>query len=119
MPRVGRGARSDVSCVDGAGAEIHEGAWKASKHGDRVLKLADGLPGRGAEGTRQLSVMHEVGAKELRDGEDPLGMTDVGDDLFLEEGRELGGADGTADAGEASLEDAAVEVPRIRLAPRP
>jgi hypothetical protein len=65
----------------------------------------------------------------------PLGVADVGDHLVLEEGRELGGALGPAgrtepptfaresqeelggavgapDAGEASLEDAAVEVPR-------
>jgi hypothetical protein len=79
--------------------------------------------------------MHEVRAKHLGDGEDPLGVTDVGDDLVLEEGGELGsalgpagraepapfagkgeqvlgGAVGAPDAGEASLEDAAVEVPR-------
>lgn len=79
--------------------------------------------------------MHEAGAKEPRDGEDPLGMSDDGDDLVLEKGRELcgalgsagwtepapftregeqvlGGAIWTADAGEASLEDAAVEAPR-------
>ena len=40
--------------------------------------LADGLPGRGAERAQQLSVMHEVGAKEFRDGEHPLGVADVG-----------------------------------------
>lgn len=79
--------------------------------------------------------MHEVGAKELGDGEDPLNMADVSDYLVLEKCGELGsalgpagraepapfagkgeqvlgGAIGTADAGEASLEDAAVEIPR-------
>jgi len=80
-------------------------------------------------------MMHEVRAKHLGDGENPLGVADVGDHLVLEEGgelgralgaaggteppsfagkreQELGSAAGAADAGEASLEDAAVEVPR-------
>ena len=65
----------------------------AGRHGHQ---LADGLPGRGAEGTQQLSVMHEAGAKELRDGEDPLGVADIRDHLVLQEGGELGGALGAA-----------------------
>jgi hypothetical protein len=32
---------------------------------------------------QQLAMMHEVRAKELRDGEDPLGMADVGGHLVL------------------------------------
>lgn len=114
---------------DHTGAEV---SLFAGRHGHQ---LASGLPGRGAERAEELAVMHEVGAKELGDGEDPLGMADVSDHLVLEEGRELGsalgparraepaplagkgeqvlgGAVGTADAGEAPLEDAAVEVPR-------
>ena len=46
-------------------------------------------------------MMHEVRAKELRDGEDPLSMADVGDDLVLKEGRELGRAFGPAGWAEA------------------
>ncbi len=109
-----------------------EGLFLAGRYGHQ---LADGLPGRGTERAEELSVMHEVGAKELGDGEDPLGVADVGDDLVPEQGGELGGAlgaagwaepapftregeqvlggaIGTADAGEASLEDAGVELSR-------
>ena len=98
-------------------------------------QLADGLPGGGAERAEQPPVMHETRAKEPGDGEDPLGVADVGDDLVRQEGYELdgvlgaagwaepapfagrgeqalGGAVRAADSGEASLEDAAVEVPR-------
>jgi len=40
--------------------------------------------------------MHEVGAKALRDGEDPLGVADIRDHFVLQEGGELGGALGAA-----------------------
>ena len=63
------------------------------RHGHR---LADGLPGRGAERAEELPVVHEVGAKHLGDGENPLGVADVGDHLVLEEGGELGRALGAA-----------------------
>jgi hypothetical protein len=53
------------------------------------------------EAVQQLAVMHEVGAKELRDGEDPLSMADVGDHLVLKEGRELRRAFGPAGWAEA------------------
>ena len=73
----------------------------AGRHGHQP---ADGLPGHGdgsAERAEQLAVMHEVEAKELGDGEDPLGVSDVGDHLVLEEGRELGGALGPARGAQA------------------
>jgi hypothetical protein len=117
------------------GHRDHAGAKALLLAGRHGHQLADGLPGRGAEGAEKLAVMHEVGAKELGDGEYPLRMADVSDHLVVEESGELGsalgaagraepapiagkgeqvlgGAIGTADAGEASLEDAAVEVPR-------
>ena len=65
----------------------------AGRHGHQ---LADGLPGRCAERAQQRPVMHEVGAKELRDGEDPLGVADIRDHLVLQEGGELGGTLGAA-----------------------
>ena len=120
------------------GHRDHTGAKALLFAGRHGRQLGDGMPGHGdgsAERTLQLAMMHEVGAKECRDGEDPPGVADVGDDLVLEECGELGsalgparraeaapfagkgeqvlgGAIGTADAGEAPLEDAAVEVPR-------
>lgn len=118
--------------LDGGDHPGPKGLFLAGRHGHQ---LADGLPGGGAQRAQQPPVMHEVGVKELGDGEDPLGVADVGDDLVLQECCELGGAlgaagraepaplagegeqvfggaIGTADAGEASLEDAAVEIPR-------
>ncbi len=70
-----------------------EGLFLAGRYGHQ---LADGLPGRGTERAEELSVMHEAGAKELGDGEDPLGVADVGDDLVPGQGGELGGAPGAA-----------------------
>jgi len=98
-------------------------------------ELGHGLPGGGREGAEELAVVHEVRAEELRDREDPLGVADIRDHHVLQEGGELGGAPGaagwaepapptregeqvlggavgTADAGEASLEEAAVALPR-------
>jgi hypothetical protein len=40
--------------------------------------------------------MHEVGTEHPGDGEDPLGVADVGDDLVAEEGGEGGGPLGAA-----------------------
>jgi hypothetical protein len=79
----------------------HAGSQALLLAGCHGHQLADGLPCRGAEGAQQLAVMHEVRAKELRDGEDPLSMADVGDDLVLKEGRELGRAFGPAGWAEA------------------
>ena len=62
---------------DHAGSEV---LLLAGCHGHQ---LADGLPCRGAQGAQQLAMMHEVRAKELRDGEDPLGMAYVGGHLVL------------------------------------
>jgi hypothetical protein len=98
----------------------HTGAKALLLAGRHGYQLADGLPGRVAERTQELAMMHEVGAKELREGEHPLGVADVGDDLVLEEGRELGRALGAAGRTEPppfareSQEElgGAVEVPR-------
>jgi hypothetical protein len=132
--RVYVGARVEL-VPERLGHRDHAGAEALLLAGRHGHQLAHGLPGRGAERAEELSVMHEVRAKHLGDGEDPLGVADVGDDLVLEEGGELGsalgpagraepapfagkgeqvlgGAVGAADAGEALLEDAAVEVPR-------
>ena len=68
------------------GDRDHTGAKVLLLAGHHGHQLADGLPGRGAERAEELPMMHEAGAKELRDGEHPLGVADVGDDLVLEQG---------------------------------
>jgi len=74
----------------------HAGAKALLLAGRYGHQLADGLPGRSTERAEELSVMHEVGAKALRDGEDPLGVADIRDHFVLQEGGELGGALGAA-----------------------
>jgi len=81
---------------EGLGDSDHTGAKALLLAGRHGHQLADGLSGRGAEGPRQLPMMHKVGAKHLGDGENPLGVADVGDHLVLEEGGELGRALGAA-----------------------
>ncbi len=87
----------------------------AGRHGHQ---LADGLPGHGdesAERAEELPVVHEVGAKHLRGGELGRALGAAGGTepppFAGKREKKLGSAAGTADAGEASLEDAAVEVP--------
>lgn len=90
-------------------------------------QLVGRFPGRSREATQQLPVMEEVRAQQLGDGEDPLRMTDLLEDLVAQQGTEdggpfrrtgrtesspgageghqvLGSARVTVDAGEATLE---------------
>src|ERR1035437_3315240 len=74
---------SGVSVSERLGHRDHAGSEVLLLAGCHGHQLADGLPCRGAQGAQQLAMMHEVRAKELRDGEDPLDMADVGDHLVL------------------------------------
>ena len=63
----------------------HAGAKTLLLAGRYGHQLADGLLGRRAERAEDLAVMNGAGTKELGDGEDPLGVADVGDNLVVEE----------------------------------
>jgi hypothetical protein len=58
--------------------------------------LADGFVGESCELSKELSMEKEVGAEHLWQRENPLGVGDVGEDLFLKQRREDDGSLGAA-----------------------
>jgi len=51
-------------------------------------QLSDRLPGRSRELAQQLTMVKEVRSEQLGEGEDPLGVTDLFENLLLEQGAE-------------------------------